>query len=158
MVISASTAGQASDLDARIDALKSQIYQHSADVFALQQNVLHPANTKLAVFLTLGTSASLDLDSVELYLDGKPVASHLYTSRELGSLENGGVQQLFTGNLANGEHELKAVVAGQAANDRYVRRESDFRFIKKPGSLSVELNLQAQAPDFEPRVVFREWK
>lgn len=154
----AATAVQASDLDARIDALKSQVNDHSAKVFALQQNALHPANTKLAVFLTLGARDSLELDSVELYLDGKPVTSHLYSSRELSSLQNGGVQQLFIGNLANGEHELKTVVSAQSANDRFVRRESVHRFTKRPGPLRIQMSLEAPAPEFEPRVVFHEWK
>ncbi|MDO3722376.1 AraC family transcriptional regulator [Marinobacter sp. chi1] len=149
---------RASELDSRIEALKNQVHEHSANVFALQQSILHPANTRLAVFLTLGARDTLELDSVELYLDGEPVASHLYSARELRSLDNGGVQQLFTGNLSSGEHELKTVVSAQAANDHFVRRESVYRFTKRPGPFRIQMSLDAQAPDFEPRVVFHEWK
>lgn len=151
-------AAVASSIDQQIEQLQAKVAVHSAQVFALEQQLLQPADTRLAVFLTLGSRASLDLDSVELFVDGQPVASHLYSERERGSLEEGGVQQLFSGNLANGEHELKTVVTARSANDHFVRRETVHRFQKRPGTLRLQMNLEAVAPDFEPRVSFVEWK
>lgn len=148
----------ASSLDEDITDLKSEIFAHTGEIFELEQKVLHPVDTRLAVFLTLTNRDGLDLDSVELYVNGQPVASHLYTARETGSLQQGGIQQLFTGNLANGEHQLKAVITARAANDRFVRRESTHRFQKRPGALRLQMALEAKAPDYEPRVSFVEWK
>lgn len=145
-------------LDDEIAELKAEISAHAGEVFQLEQRVLHPVNTRLAVFLTLANRDGLDLDSVELFVNGEPVASHMYTTREAGSLQQGGVQQLFTGNLANGTHELKAVITARAANDRFVRRESTHRFQKRPGALRLQMALDAKAPDYEPRVSFVEWK
>ncbi|WP_417566792.1 AraC family transcriptional regulator [Marinobacter sp.] len=148
----------ATELDEQIEELSAEVAGHSARVFALEQKLLHPANTRLAVFLTLQSREALDLDSVELFLNGQPVASHLYTERERSSLERGGVQQLFTGNLQNGEHELKTVITARAANDDFVRRESVHHFRKRPGALRLQMSLEARAPDYEPRVSFVEWK
>ncbi|SOB75184.1 hypothetical protein SAMN04488490_0748 [Marinobacter sp. LV10R510-11A] len=148
----------ASSLDEEIADLKSEIFAHAGEIFELEQKVLHPVDTRLAVFLTLTNRDGLDLDTVELYVNGQPVASHLYTARETGSLQQGGIQQLFTGNLANGEHQLKAVITARAANDRFVRRESTHRFQKRPGALRLQMALEAKAPDYEPRVSFVEWK
>lgn len=161
-LIAAALAGSgpaiASNLDEEITGLKAEVSAHAADIFQLEQKVLHPADTRLAVFLTLANQDGLDLDSVELFVDGQPVASHLYTARESGSLRQGGIQQLFTGNLANGTHTLKAVITARAANDRFVRRESTHRFQKRPGALRLEMALEAKAPDYEPRVSFVERK
>lgn len=148
----------ASSLDTEIAGLKAEVSAHADDIFKLEQNVLHPVDTRLAIFLTLANREGLDLDSVELFVNGKPAASHLYTARESESLQQGGTQQLFTGNLANGEHELKVVITARAANDRFVRRESTHRFQKRPGVLRFQMALEAKAPDYEPRVSFVEWK
>ncbi|WP_238942330.1 AraC family transcriptional regulator [Marinobacter sediminum] len=124
----------------------------------MEQRLLHPADSRLSVFLTLGSPDALGLDSIELFVNGKPVVSHLYTAREQEALKEGGVQQLFVGNLPNGSHALKAVVTARSGNDRFVRRESSYRFQKRPGSVQLQMTLEAKAPDFEPRVSFLEWK
>ncbi|WP_228744320.1 AraC family transcriptional regulator [Marinobacter salsuginis] len=146
----------AAGLDEELERLSAEVASHSERVFALEQKVLHPANTRLAVFLTLQSRDALDLDSVELFVNGQPVASHLYSDRERASLERGGIQQLFTGNLQNGEHELKTVITARSADDDFVRRESTHRFRKRPGVLRLQLSLEARAPDYEPRVSFVE--
>jgi hypothetical protein len=145
-------------IDNEIDQLRASVAEHSSAVFALEQKLLHPADTRLAVFLTLTSRDSLDLDSVELFINDKPVASHLYSDRERASLEEGGIQQLFTGNLPNGMHELKTVITARSANNHFVRREALHRFQKRPGTLRLQMSLEARAPDYEPQVSFVEWK
>ncbi|MBW4933368.1 AraC family transcriptional regulator [Marinobacter sp. F4206] len=148
----------ASTIDQQIEQLRAQISEHSARVFSLEQELLHPVDTRMAVFLTLGNRETLDLDSVELFVDGQPVASHLYSEQERGSLEAGGIQQLFVGNLSTGEHELKAIVTARSAKDHFVRRETVHQFRKRPGTLRLQMSLEAQAPNYGPRVSFVEWK
>lgn len=148
----------ASALDDDIDALRAETSANAKAIDELEKQVWQLVDTRLAVYLTLGNQNGLDLDSVELFVNGKPAASHLYTPSESSSLKQGGIQQLFTGNLANGTHELKAVITARAANDRFVRRESSHRFSKRPGELRLEMALEAKAPDYEPRVSFVEWK
>ncbi|WP_417514964.1 AraC family transcriptional regulator [Marinobacter sp.] len=158
LVMVSSGLAIASSIDEEIAGLKAEVSAHADAVFQFEQKVLHPVDTRLAVFLTLASRDGLALDSVELFVNGKPAASHLYTSKENASLQHGSTQQLFTGNLANGEHELKVVITARAANDRFVRRESSHRFQKRPGTLRLQMALEARAPDFEPRVSFVEWK
>ncbi|WP_241956248.1 AraC family transcriptional regulator [Marinobacter flavimaris] len=157
-VLLAAKTSVAAGLDEELEELSAKVASHSEDVFALEQKVLHPANTRLAVFLTLQSRDALDLDSVELFVNGQPVASHLYSDRERTSLERGGIQQLFTGNLENGEHELKTVITARSADDDFVRRESTHKFRKRPGVLRLQMSLEARAPDYEPRVSFVEWE
>ncbi|MGM0767486.1 MAG: AraC family transcriptional regulator [Pseudomonadota bacterium] len=148
----------AEDLGADIDRLKADVAALASELYTLEETILHPADTQVAVFLTLAGKNALELDSVELFLDDTPVSSHLYTDLERQSLQQGGVQQVYLGNLPLGDHHLKAVLTARTQNDRYVRREASHRFRKEPGESRIQMSLDAQAPDFEPRVAFREWK
>lgn len=148
----------ADTLDNEIDRLKADVADLSQTLYQLEEDVLYPADTQVAVFLTLRDREGLDLDTVELYLNGTPVASHLYTERERGSLKQGGVQRLYIGNLPHGSHELKAVLTARSANERFVRREVTHDFRKRPGESRIQMTLDARAPDYEPVVSFQEWK
>jgi len=148
----------AESLDHEIDRLKADVADLSQTLYELEESVLYPVDTQVAVFLTLEKKEGLDLDSVELYLNGTPVASHLYTDRERDSLKQGGVQRLYIGNLPHGSHRLKAVLTARSANERFVRREATHQFRKRPGESRIQLTLDAAAPDYEPVVSFREWK
>lgn len=152
------TSVTGASLDDDIDRLTAEVIRHSASVHALEQQLLHPVDTRVAVFLTLHNRQALDLDSVELFINDQPVASHLYSAHERASLEQGGVQQLFVGNMADGDHQLKAVINARAANNRFVRRELVHGFQKRPGTLRLQMTLDARAPDYEPDVTFVEWK
>lgn len=145
-------------LDEEINRLTADVTRHAASVRALEQQVLHPVDTRVSVFLAVTNRQALDVDSVELFINDQPVASHLYNANERASLSQGGVQQLFVGNMADGNHQLKTVINARAANKRFVRRELVHRFDKRPGTLRLQMNLDARAPDYEPEVTFQEWK
>lgn len=148
----------ADTLDSEIDDLKADVADLSQTLYELEEDVLYPVDTQVAVFLTLTDREGLDLDTVELYLNGKPVASHLYTERERSSLKKGGVQRLYIGNLPHGTHQLKAVLTARSDNERFVRREVTHNFRKRPGESRLQMTLDAKAPDYEPVVSFQEWK
>ncbi|MDX1551610.1 MAG: AraC family transcriptional regulator [Marinobacter sp.] len=148
----------ADTLDTEIDRLKADVADLSQALYELEEDVLYPADTQVAVFLTLKDREGLELDTVELYLDDMPVASHLYTERERTSLKRGGVQRLYLGNLPHGAHQLRAVLTARSANERFVRREVTHDFHKRPGESRIRMALDARAPDFEPVVSFQEWK
>lgn len=145
------------DLDGEIAELKADVAALSESLFELEETVLHPADTQVAIFLTLDRKDVLELDSVELFINDTPVASHLYSERERASLQEGGVQKLYLGNLPHGEHQLRAVLTARSANERFVRREASHRFQKRPGTSRIQMTLGANAPDYEPVVAFREW-
>lgn len=148
----------ANPLDSEIDHLKADVAALSQTLYELEEEVLYPADTRVAVFLTLKDRDGLELDTIELYLNDTPVASHLYTDRERGSLKQGGVQRLYMGNLPHGAHQLRAVITARSANERFVRREVTHDFRKRPGESRIQMTLDARAPDFEPVVSFQEWK
>lgn len=145
-------------LDGDIAEIKAEVASLSQALLELEESVLHPSDTQVAVFLALKDKEGLALDSVELYLNDSPVSSHLYSDRERQSLRKGGIQRLYIGNLPHGSHRLKAVLTARSANDRFIRREVNHEFRKRPGESHIQMTLDAAAPDYEPVVSFREWK
>ena len=158
LTIGTVSAQSSTPVDGDIAQLKSEVAALSQTLFDLEESILHPADTQVAVFLALKDKEGLELDSLELYVNGNPVSSHLYTDRERESLRQGGVQRLYIGNLPHGRHELKAVLTAQSANERFIRREVRHDFRKRPGESRIQMTLDAAAPDYEPVVSFREWK
>ncbi|MDI9245545.1 AraC family transcriptional regulator [Marinobacter sp. CHS3-4] len=158
LTIGSAHAADPEALDREIDQLKSDVAALSQTLFDIEESVLHPADTQVAVFLALKDKEGLELDSIELYLDGSPVSSHLYTDRERESLRQGGIQRLYIGNLPHGGHQLKAVLTARSANERFIRREVRHQFRKRPGESRIQMTLDASAPDYEPVVSFQEWK
>ena len=152
------TANEGDSLDREIQQIRSEVAALSQTLFDLEESVLHPADTQVAVFLTLKDKEGLELDTVELYVDGTPVASHLYTDQERKSLRRGGVQTLYMGNLPHGRHSIKAILTARSANERFIRREMRHEFTKRPGETRIQMALDAAAPDYEPVVSFQEWK
>ena len=145
-------------LDREIAEIKAEVAALSQTLFELEESVLHPSDTQVAVFLAQKEKEGLALDSVEIYLNDSPVSSHLYSDRERESLRKGGIQRLYIGNLPHGSHQLKAVLTARSANERFIRREVIHEFRKRPGESRIQVTLDAAAPDYEPVVSFREWK
>ncbi len=141
-----------------IERLKGEVAALSQELIELQQAAFYPADTRFFLFLSLASNDGLTPESIEIAIDGRPVVSHLYSEREKLSLQRGGAQALYTGNLSLGEHRLDITLAAQAQNDRYVRRESSLTFRKRAGETTIELQLAASSPDFEPSITLQDWQ
>lgn len=151
----ASSADQ--PLDAQVEDLKSQVLALNRDLFILEEELLFPANTQLAVFLSMDVGTFFALDSVELRIDGKDVTAYLYTERETQALYRGGVQRLHVGNLPAGEHELVAFFTGKGPHGRDYRRGATLVFEKSLGPKYLELRIDDQTRKQQPDFVVKEW-
>jgi hypothetical protein len=109
-------------LDENIRDLKREIIQLNRDLFILEEELLFPSSTQLAVFLSMDVGYFFKLDSVQLKIDGKEVANYLYTKREVDALARGGVQRLYLGNVKTGARELIATFIGYGPNGREYKR------------------------------------
>lgn len=145
-------------LDERIQDLKKQTVALNRDLFVLEEELLFPANTQVAVFVSVDVGEFFALDSISLKIDNKEVSNYLYTPREVSALLKGGVQRLYVGNLKSGQHELVAFFNGKGPNDRDYRRAASIHFEKGLGAKYLELKVtdhqHAQEPDFE----IKDWQ
>jgi hypothetical protein len=147
-----------SAIDEQVQDLKDEVLALNRDLFILEEELLFPANTQVTVFLSFDVGTFFELDAVELELDGKQVASHLYTPREIDALERGGVQKLYVGNLRAGEHELVARFTGKGPKGRDYRRGTTLEFEKGLGTRYVELQIHDSGAKQQPEFVARVWE
>ncbi len=145
-------------LDQEVQGLKDQVLDLNRELFMLEEELLFPANTQVAVFVSMDIGEYFALDSVQLTLDGKPVSKYLYTEREAKALLRGGVHRLYLGNLKAGDHELVAIFTGQGPHERDYRRGATLRFQKGIGAKFVELAISDRASKQQPEFLVREWE
>lgn len=108
------TKAQMQGLDEQVQEIKSDVLSIAAELGRLEERLLYPSNTQLAVFVSLDPGETMRLDSVSIQIDGQPVARHIYSFKELEALQKGGVQRIYTGNVPTGAHELEVSIAGKA--------------------------------------------
>ncbi len=145
-------------LNSKIQGLKEQVLELNRDLFILEEDLLFPANTQFSVFLSMDAGQLFNLDSVQLKIDDKIVANHLYTERELEALRRGGVQRLYVGNLAYGEHELIAFFTGQGPSKRDYRRGTTVKIEKSTDPQYVELKISDNATKEQPEFNVKVWE
>lgn len=151
-------SGDFKSLDQEVQALKKEVLDLNRELFVLEEDLLFPANTQIAVFVSMDVGAFFALDSVTLKVDNKEVSNYLYTAREAQALLKGGVHRVYVGNLKAGEHELIALFSGQGPNARDYRRGATIRFEKGVGAKYVELKISDRAIKGQPEFVVKEWE
>lgn len=154
---SAATDTESRTLDEQVQDLKKLAVDLNRDLFLLEEELLFPANTQVAIFISMNVGEFFALDSVEIELDGKDVTSYLYTEREVDALLRGGVQRVFVGNLRAGEHELVAMFTGGGTHERDYRRGASVVFEKGIGPKFIELTISDRESKLQPEFVVREW-
>jgi hypothetical protein len=150
--------GESQTLDAEVQDLKKLVVDLNRDLFLLEEELLFPANTQVAVFISMDVGEFFGLDSVEVKLDDKDVANYLYTEREVDALVRGGVQRLYVGNIRAGEHELVAVFTGEGTHERDYRRGATVTFDKGIGPKYIELTISDKETKLQPEFVVKEWE
>jgi hypothetical protein len=155
---SSTPASAGPSLDQDVQNLKQQVLELNRDLFVLQEDLLFPANTQVAVFVSMDIGTFFSLDSVKLQIDGEDVANYLYTPREVQALEQGGVQRFYIGNLKSGQHELIALFTGKGPHERDYRRGATIKLDKGIGAKFVELKISDLQRKLEPEFLVKVWE
>ena len=145
-------------LDQEAQTLKQDVMELNRDLLALEEELLFPASTQVAVFVSLDVGALFELDAVEIKLDDKVVAHYLYTQREIEALRRGGVQRLYLGNLRTGKHELVAFFTGKGPHERDYRRGATLEFEKQTDPKYIELQIKDVTRNLQPEFRVKEWQ
>jgi hypothetical protein len=145
-------------LDQDIQGLKKDVVDLNRDLFVLEEELLFPANTQVAVFISMDVGDFFALDTVTLKIDQKEVANYLYTPREVEALAKGGVHRLYLGNLKAGPHELVAFFSGQGPHERDYRRGATLKFEKGIGAKYLELKINDRQRRQQPEFEIKDWE
>ena len=140
-----------------VEQLRKQVIELNRDLFVLEEDLLFPASTQFAVFLSVETGEFLALDAVKLKVDDKVVASHLYTARQVDALRRGGMQRLHMGNLKTGEHEVTVFIDGIGPENRPYRKAATYQLDKGTGTATMEVRIRDRSSDYQPSVELVEW-
>jgi hypothetical protein len=149
-------------LDDRVQELKGDVIRLNRDLLVLEEELLFPANTQVALFVSMDVGKLFSLDSVQIKLDDKLVTNYLYTPLEVQALHRGGVQRVYLGNLRAGEHEIVAFFTGQGPphgeQRRDYKRGTTIKFSKGTEPKYIELQIKDSTGKLQPEFDVKVWQ
>ena len=140
-------------LDEQVQEIKSDVLGISQELSRLEEKLLYPSGTEVAVFVALAKGEQLRLDAVRVQIDGQLVAHYIYSFKELEALRKGGVQRLYVGNVGTGSHQIEVLVDGKLEGGADFNRTEQFSFSKDVKPSLVGLTLGSG----DPAIALREW-
>jgi hypothetical protein len=143
-------------LDEQIQEIKSDALRMSAELSQLEEKLLYPSGTQVAIFVGLAKGDKMRLDAVRLQIDGELVAHYIYSAKELEALRKGGVQRIYVGNVASGDHKLDVLVDGKLEGGADFSRSGQFTFRKEVKPKLVGLTLAGPSSGNNP-IALGEW-
>jgi hypothetical protein len=154
----AAPPGDFKTLDQEVQGLKKDVIDLNKDLFVLEEELLFPANTQVALYVSMDVGSFFALDSVTVKIDNKEVKNYLYTAREADALLKGGVQQIYLGNLKVGKHELVAFFTGKGPVERDYKRGASISFDKGVGAKYLELKITDHVTKHQPEFTIKDWE
>jgi hypothetical protein len=154
----ASAPAESMPLVSRIQDVKSDVIKLNRDLLVLEEELLFPANTQVALFVSMDVGKMFELDSVQVKLDDKLVANYLYTPLEVQALHRGGVQRVYLGNLRTGAHELVAFFTGRGPHERDYKRGATVKFDKGSEAKFIELRIRDSSAKLQPEFDIKLWQ
>jgi hypothetical protein len=144
-------------LDGRIQDVKGDVIRLNRDLLVLEEELLFPANTQVALFVSMDVGKLFSLESVQIKLDDKLISNYLYTPAEVQALHRGGVQRVHVGNLRAGTHEIVAFFTGQGPHVRDYKRGATIKFDKGTEPKYIELRIKDSTGKLQPEFDVKVW-
>ena len=135
-----SARAQMQGLDEQVQEIKSDVLGIAAELSQLEERLLFPSNTQVAVFVEL-KDPGFRLDAIRISINGELVAHHIYSFKELEALQDGGVQRIYTGNVPTGEHWMEVQMAGKLDGGDDFSANETFSFTKEVDPKLVGITL-----------------
>jgi len=151
-------SASAVSLDNRVQDVKSDVIRLNRDLLVLEEELLFPANTQVALFVSMDVGVMFSLDSVQVKLDDKVVTNYLYTPLEVQALHRGGVQRVYLGNLRAGTHEIVAFFTGKGPHERDYKRGTTIKFDKTTEPKYIELQIKDSSKKLQPEFEVKVWQ
>jgi hypothetical protein len=143
-------------LDEQVQEIKSDVLGISQELSRLEEKLLYPSGTEVAVFVALAKGEQMRLDAVRVQIDGQLVAHYIYSFKELEALKKGGVQRIYVGNVSTGEHQIEVLVDGKLEAGTDYSHSEHFTFRKEVKPKLV--GLRVGGPDSgTPPIALEEW-
>lgn len=128
-------------LDDRVQQTKNDVIGLTSNLLALEEDLLFPARSQVALFVSMAADPDFELASIQVSFDKRAVVEHVYTPLETQALQRGGVQRLYLGNIDNGRHEIAATLNGRDPRNPDFKRSAKLQFDKRAGTSYIELRI-----------------
>lgn len=142
---------------AKLESLKKEVLDVNRDLFILEEDLLFPASTQVAVYFSMDIGQFFALDNIKLKIDDKDVTHYLYTANDVSALHRGAIQKLYLGNLATGKHQIVAIAIGFGPNNREFRRAVALDFVKGSDAKALEIQIRDDMTKQQPDLKIVEW-
>ncbi len=143
-------------LDEQVQEIKSDVLDISQELSRLEEKLLFPSGTQVAIFVAIAKGDPMRLDAVRLQIDGQLVAHYIYSFKELEALRKGGVQRIYVGNVTTGDHQLELLVDGKLEGGADFSRTEHLAFRKDVKPKLVGLTLAGPNSGNAP-IALGEW-
>ena len=147
---------QIKGLDEQVQEIKTDVLSIATGLNRLEEKLLYPSDTQIAIFVSVVKGEKFRLDAVDIALDGKSVAHHLYTFKELEALQKGGVQRIHVGNARTGEHALQVTVIGKTEGGSDFQKDEIFKIAKDIGPKLVGVILDGTGTGSKT-ITLKDW-
>lgn len=142
---------------AQVESLKESVLTLNRDLLILEEELLYPASTQVAVYVSMDLGNYFALDAIKLEINNQLVASELYSDKQTKALFRGGVQRLYVGNLKSGEHEISAFFTGRGPKKDY-KRGAKITISKAQDPVVLELRIVDSAAQLQPEFSIKQWQ
>ena len=78
---------QMKSLDGQVQEIKADVLAIASELNNLEERLLYPSNTQIAVFVSVAPNDSFRLDSVQIEIDGQMATHHIYSFKARGVAE-----------------------------------------------------------------------
>ncbi len=145
---------QIKSLDEQVQDVKTDTLNIATQMRLLEEKLLYPSSTQIAVYVSMDNAAKYRVGSIEVRLDGKPVAQQSYSLKEHEALKMGGIQRIYVGNVRSGEHGLQVRMSGKTVGGSDFDREETFKFSKEAGPKTLDVHLVNAADQV---ITLKDW-
>jgi len=142
-----------SELASEIETLQQALVNLNRDLFVLEEDLLFPSSTQMAVYLSMDVGQYFALDSIEIKINDKTISHYLYTEKQVNALVRGGVHRVYVGNINQGEHQITALFHGLGPEDRPYKRAVTLPFNKTDEAKAIELQIIDSTRSMQPEFV-----
>ena len=150
------TKEQVKGLDEQVQDIKKDVLELTSELSRLEEKLLFPSNTQVSLFVAVNGGEGFVLDSMQIKMNNKVVAQHLYTFKEVEALRAGGVQRIYTGNIKTGDHQLVASFIGRTKSGNEYQRSENFKVTKAVGPKFVEIQITGSSAS-DQTISFKDW-
>lgn len=147
----AGSSRASTQLSNEMEDIKEELLGLRRDLVILEEDLLFPASSQVAVFVSMDVGELFQLDAVTLKINNKSVTHHLYTEKQVEALYRGGVQKLYVGNVKQGKNTVTAFFTGLGPSGRDYRRASTVTFEKTFEPAFVELQVLDSQAKIQPK-------